>query len=359
MRHHVDDRTLAAYIGGLLSGADRQVASHILACPRCRRRHDEMRSWLAPRYRDAIEPTPALYQRIRAAHRRIVAEAAPPKPRRSMKPVAVAAAMAVAAAVMIVYAVLIREPAPRHTPVAFTASAITGDVRTDGRPLRAGMRLGEGTVIALGPRGATARIAADESIVLRLYADSRLRIDEARAAAADASIRLRFTLTAGSLASRIAEDRRVSYRYLTPHARIDSIGTEFLLSVTAAETSVRMIAGSVTITSLATGETRETVPGRSYRVGTVISEIPAPQIKKKTPRTLPPVVPRRGRETLQKAKEAPQKTADDRGIRQAAPEPHTDAETPEEKKLRLKREETRREDLQDMRDLRNLRREKR
>ena len=61
---------------------------------------------------------------------------------------------------------------------------------------------------------------------------------------------------------------------MTPHARIDSIGTAFMLSVSSDMTSLYLASGSCRITAAAGGMSVQCVPGNRYDVTSTVTQGP-------------------------------------------------------------------------------------
>ena len=128
------------------------------------------------------------------------------------------------------------------------ASVVEGEASFNGSPIRAGENIsGTGTINV--PARSMLLLSRGEEMTIELADGAVFTID--RLDHGSDRLEIAGTLAGGTLVSRVREGTTsIRYRYDTPGARIEPLGTEFLLQASGETTLLVMKSGSVRVTSL-------------------------------------------------------------------------------------------------------------
>lgn len=259
MKTHVTNKELGRYIAG--TAKERQhgrIAEHLAACGRCRARHDKMTAAIAPRYSSLRASEAAKFRVLRSRDRLAEEEgASAPAGIRSLlslHPRAVlAGSLALAATIVTAAVLLFRPPAEEARPHLAAVGVDSGAVMND-RPLNDRARVFEGSAIIL-PEKTSARFEYGRGFSITLVGPAVFNVDRLAARDNSGPAELECSLRQGLLVS--ASDgtgRKVAYAYATPGARVEPLGTEFLLQAAGGSTLVVMKTGSVSVKAGAPAE---------------------------------------------------------------------------------------------------------
>lgn len=154
----------------------------------------------------------------------------------------------------------------QKSPLAFSILTTGVSINDTNAPL-SGV-LSEGDRILTHPEGSTT-IEKEGLFTVKINTGSSIMINTARTNKAGDSFRHAFSFQQGSLIARFNKSTaKNDYSFITPHARLDSIGTVFMLAVNEQKTSLSLTSGECRLTSLRTGESIICKAGNRYDIST-------------------------------------------------------------------------------------------
>jgi hypothetical protein len=258
---HVSNRDLATLLAGTDTGRSRsRVAEHLAQCDRCRARHDKLLAAMAPRYRD-LRASDHARIRIMRSWEALSGDESSPAPSRirsflALHPrSAVAASLALAASIAVISVLLIRTPEEKQRPY-LSAVQVDRGVTIDGRSPEEQDRVYGGSAVSL-PDKTMARLAYGRNFSITLIGPGAFSIKRFASGTSSNRMDLECALHHGILIS--SSTGGISYAYTTPGARVEPVGTEFLLQSAGGKTLVVMRSGSVRVKPVQSAET-VTVP---------------------------------------------------------------------------------------------------
>ena len=258
MNKHVTNKILAAYIADILRPSERdRIHEHLNGCGPCRTKYERMVAAIAPRY-SSLKPGDRVKEKIFRSWKEINNGDVNPEPDiiRSLSGRlprwAVASAIGALAAILVAAVIIIQ--APWETGRAsLTMNRMDAGVTIDDLTAKTGDPVYEESRIKLSDK-AIAQLVYDDAIQITLVNKSDYAIDHF-SIEKDSSVKLRTTLFNGMLVSAIHNrNKSVSYEYMTPNARIEPLGTEFLLQVNAGDTLVIMKEGAIKARNIRSGK---------------------------------------------------------------------------------------------------------
>lgn len=249
MNKHLTNKDLAAYLAETMKPLRRErFEGHIRSCAECRKKQERLAAAIAPRYQH-VRLNDSLQERIVRSWREMRSGETPSGTKGFLDhirryPRAVLASSA--AAVIIVIGTILYWPAgPRR--IAMTAGVADMGITLNEKPLVPGMKIYDGGWIRV-PDKAVTRIVHGSIASITLVNGSDLSIDSFVREKAGRIV-LKNSLHDGLLLSSIhGNGETISYEYITPNARIESLGTEFLLQTTRGMSLVIMKKDSVRVT---------------------------------------------------------------------------------------------------------------
>ncbi|HOT46460.1 MAG TPA: zf-HC2 domain-containing protein [Spirochaetota bacterium] len=249
MNKHLTYKDLAAYLAETMKPVRRErFEGHIRSCAECRKKQERLAAAIAPRYQH-VRLNDSIQERIVRSWREIRSGETPSGTKGLLDhirryPQAVLASSA--AAVIIVIGTILYWPAgPRR--IAMTAGVADMGITLNEKPLVSGMKIYDGGWIRV-PDKAVTRIVHGSIASITLVNRSDLSIDSFVREKAGRIV-LKNSLHDGLLLSSIhGNEETISYEYITPNARIESLGTEFLLQTTRGMSLVIMKKDSVRVT---------------------------------------------------------------------------------------------------------------
>ncbi len=252
MKRHITNRELARYIAGAMSNRKRtSVAEHLTQCDRCRARHEKMLAVIAPRY-FSLRASDAAKVRVMRSRDKLAEgeDAYAPGGIRSilsLHPRAfIAASLALVTAVAVTAALLLRPPAG-EARLHLAAVIADAGVTINDHPVRDRDKVFEQSAIIL-PDKTTMRLEYGRGFSITLIGPAIFSIDRLMSRGPSEPVVVECTLAQGLLVS--ASDgtgKKVAYTYNTPDARVEPVGTEFLLQSAGGTTLVVMKTGSVRV----------------------------------------------------------------------------------------------------------------
>lgn len=262
MKHPLERKIIDALLLGEQSGM-RDVRSHIAGCDSCREKYERYSALLNPSDNSSLSPSPSVESRIAQSFRR---EMSSPRPRKGIlwKPVLAMAVLLIIAGSLFLF----RRDSVQ--PVSITVSDFNGRVYVDNRQVQrrleiklAALRTGIGSRVT---------ISYPDAFDITLLENAALMITEGYFSEKRNLYRFSFELGKGMVYAVFPHDRtKVDYSFDTPQARIYSIGTEFLLTVSDRETVLIMLDGELQIQSR-TGRMVKARSGKRYRITESIEE---------------------------------------------------------------------------------------
>lgn len=242
---------------------------HLAACDECRIKTERLRKALEPRWDASTAPSPRVKERLIAEirERQTISSRAP-------FPLARLALASAAAVILVVTSFLIyRAVAPLQTQPAPLQVSAGGGVTINGAPCASGMDLAAGDTIVTG--GGSAMLRRGNRVEILVDQGTELTVTRALAESRSGALDFAFTLTKGALVCRSHHGTpRLAYAFDSPHARVESRGTEFLLEATAESTALIVREGSVMIRSKLSGVAETASEGKAYRVAERIEQRP-------------------------------------------------------------------------------------
>lgn len=252
------------------------IQAHLPRCRPCRERYEIITTLLSSSDNRAVAPTDKPYQRlidslreIEKGEKQILTE---PKQhtRRLLKP---AIAIAASALVIIIAALAIRYSetyAPESLPITFEKHR--GTVYIDNTTAYPRSVIGEGSILRTEDE-AIAAVSYHDLIKIMLAGNSTLKIKKAEYHGGKDTFRLAFDLRQGTLYSSFSHRGvKIDYSFQTPKARIQAIGTEFLLQTSEDKTILIVTRGIVYIKSTVSGEEVKSTEGKKYIITSSIQE---------------------------------------------------------------------------------------
>ena len=258
MHNHVTNKQLASYLAGTMLTDDRgRFDDHLHECPACNGKFEKIQIAIAPRFQ-AVELREVLIERILDSWDAIKAEAGAAGhggimtlPRRYPWTFAGSALAAAVAIAILVTAFLLFPQKPRGE--CLSLSRIEGEITLNGAPAGTVKNVYSGSRITISEK-AIARLQYYKTINIDLVNKSDFSID-AFAANKAGRIRMLSTLRDGIVVSSIHDkDMNITYEYQTPNARIESMGTEFLLQADGGITLVIMKNDAIRATHTQSGK---------------------------------------------------------------------------------------------------------
>ncbi|MBN1498083.1 MAG: FecR domain-containing protein [Spirochaetes bacterium] len=145
------------------------------------------------------------------------------------------------------------------------------EVLIDGKTARKGDPVREGTVVNLAS-GSAARLIFDTGIRIDLAGKTDMGVDKFTADTAN-GVNMSISLHEGTLVSAIQRGEvPVVYEYVTPNARIEPLGTEFLLQASGGITLAIVKEGGILVTNMRTGkQVRVSAGGKCIITDTLLS----------------------------------------------------------------------------------------
>ncbi len=264
MQRHISNKDLAALLAGTASDRSRsRSAGHLAQCGRCRARHDKLLAAMAPRYRD-LRASDHARIRVMRSWEELSRHESSPAPSRirsflALHPrTAIAASLALAASIAVISVLLIQAPEEKPRPYLSAVQADSG-VTIDGRYHGEKARLYGGSTVNL-PDKTMARLIHGRNFSITLIGPAAFSIKRFSSGASSNRMDLECALVHGILIS--SGTGSISYAYTTPGARVEPVGTEFLLQSAGGKTLVIMKSGSVRVKPIQSVES-VTVPAGS------------------------------------------------------------------------------------------------
>lgn len=252
------------------------VQTHLSQCRPCRERYELVTALLSSSDNSAVAPSDKPYQLIIGSLREIEKgeKHIPTEPiqhiNRLLKP---AIAIAASALVIIIAALAIRYSetnAPESLPIAF--EKLRGTVYINNTTARPRSVIGESTILRTEDK-AIAAVTYHDLIKIMLSDNTTLKIKKAEYHRGKNVFRLAFDLSQGTLYSSFSHRGvKIDYSFETPEARIQAIGTEFLLHASEDKTILIVTRGSVYIKSTVSGEEIKSIEGKKYIITSSIEE---------------------------------------------------------------------------------------
>lgn len=274
MTRHISNKDLAAQLAG--TGTERtrsRVAKHLVQCDQCRARHDRIRAAMTPRY-GALQASAAAKIRVMRSWEELSWNESSPAPSRirsflAIHPrTAIAVSLALAASIVMISVLLIRTPVDRPQP-HLSAVQVDHGVTIDGRYPGEEARLYGGSVMSL-PDKTMVRLIHDRNFSIVLIGPAVFSIKHFTPGNDARPMDIECVLDHGILIS--SSTGSITYAYTTPGARIEPVGTEFLLQAAGGKTLVVMKSGSVRVKPIQSAES-VTVPAGSKCVVTEKAEV--------------------------------------------------------------------------------------
>jgi hypothetical protein len=245
---------------GILEGRKGEIlSSHMEKCRDCRDEYNRLcRIMAAYSFREA-DPAPALKSRVMDSYDRIAsvspsAEIRPVRTGMSTGLKILLPAMAAAALILSILVFIRPWKTPYTGHIAMTVDSVRGQSTLDGSKTEAGGQIGAGSVIRTGA-GSFVRIRLGAAMEITCAGDTTLAVESDGNQAARI---LTFVLKQGAVLSRSNRLTGMAYRYRTPGAVLEPVGTEFVLAALGKRTEVRVLEGRVRLTHSG-GETE--IPG--------------------------------------------------------------------------------------------------
>ncbi|MBP7738721.1 MAG: hypothetical protein KA369_22290 [Spirochaetes bacterium] len=268
MTRHISNRDLAALIAGTAGDRSRsRVSKHLEECVQCRARHDRILAAIAPRYRD-LRASDAAWIRVIRSWEKLAREGSSPAPSRLRSFLAfhprsvIAASLALAASVAVISVLLIRTPTEPPRPY-LSAVQLDRGVTIDGKSPGELPRVYGGSAVSL-PDKTMARLVHGRNFSITLIGPGAFSIRRFASGTSSNRMDIECALDQGMLIS--SSTGGISYSYTTPGARVEPVGTEFLLQSAGGKTLVVMKSGSVRVKPVQSAETVTVTAGNKCMV---------------------------------------------------------------------------------------------
>jgi hypothetical protein len=275
MKKHLSLETLTEIVIKREWIEEGEIHDHLEACQSCRNSLVSLERILSPSGNRALFPSPEVEKRILASFN----ESKPGKPaglkqtrRRALAAALITGAASAAAAVIFLVFTPFHKPA-LTAPVKISDSngdLFINDIRASGKAMAE-----TGSLLCTG-RDSSVRISHENHFSIILAPDSRLLIKESRFDAGKNTLIFAFVLSHGRVYGEFNHTGvKLNYSFETPQARMDSIGTKFLLSTDGEKTELVLTEGSLDIRSFRENSILRAESGKTYEVTAKIAASPS------------------------------------------------------------------------------------
>ena len=252
MHKHITNNQLAGFLSETLTPGKRErVLSHLELCADCRKRRDMLFAAISPRY-GSVRVDAAIKSRVMRSLSEAVERDAMQGPAgiRGLlvrhPRIALAGSLAVIAAAIVLGFFLARVPY-KTVRIALSARQADEGITINNKAPILHEGIYDASTVRV-PHKAMARLTYGDSVSIILIGPCVFSIDRFILDEGTNKIRLDCTLPEGLIISAIEERaREMQYTYKTPAARIDPLGTEFLLQAAGDSTLIVMKRGTVRV----------------------------------------------------------------------------------------------------------------
>ncbi len=273
IKHPSHTSIIATVLGTASRSLSDMVKAHIAECESCKDVFKSATVLYIPSNAAEISVSAATDERVGRSVRQIISEASAEKPRLIflMNRFSMAASFA-AAVVIIIFLLSHYIFFPANKPLGLDVSNISGNTVINNREIDSASRLNEHDLLRTGDKS-FARVSLGNMFIVEVAQNTEFFLDSSREDVKHNNFIFSFNLRSGDINAKFNHDAvKLTYSFITPHARIDSIGTEFSMSVTPHETILKLREGTVRITALATGIIAMAHHGNEYVIMNTISE---------------------------------------------------------------------------------------
>jgi hypothetical protein len=123
----------------------------------------------------------------------------------------------------------------------------------------------------------SSEIEIEKMFFINIYPDSEIEIEESYYSKKEKINVFNFKVVSGTIYARFEKASDLKYRFTTKNTKIESTGTEFLIEISKESTMLVVTEGSLSVTSLKTGET---VTAREDKIYTVRDNIEVADVDK-------------------------------------------------------------------------------
>jgi hypothetical protein len=277
MNRHIAKKDLIALLCDAAGGSvAARYNDHLRSCDECRRRYDALQSLARPYFRDRIVPGPGLKERILKNAASAKTEKVRPhdfrvRPATRFPGWLTAMAAAVVVAGIAGLLVVFLRPFEPQAGSSLRLTRVSGEVLVDGVRQEAGRSLADDARMVVGEDSAVDCVFED-ALKITVPGSAELVVEKVSRMKGVSFLRVR--LERGMLFSRTDPgEGKVDYSYVTRHADILPIGTEFILSAGTDKTELLLRRGSVDIKHT-TGTVLNGREGYRYVISTLMKEYP-------------------------------------------------------------------------------------
>lgn len=251
---------------------ERRVLEHVANCETCRVLYGDLLNVLGPGKDRDIAPPPRVLNRIRASYTKISSEKKPagryrePAAGTRFRP-AVYGLVSLCAIILVSVFLLNHLQQADGEIIELMVSRTSGSVDQDGTPVTGRRSIKPAMSLSIGGKSA-ANISYKDLCYISLMENSSFRVDNSIYNSKTMKYFFAFHLDKGKLSGKFKKlPGRLEYAFVTPHARIESIGTSFTIEASKNVTVVTVLQGKLRISCLASGEERVTSGQHSYIIG--------------------------------------------------------------------------------------------
>ncbi len=112
----------------------------------------------------------------------------------------------------------------------------------------------------------SSEIEIEKMFFINIYPDSEIEVENSFYSKKYKLNVFNFKINSGTIYAKFEKSADLNYRFITKDAKIESIGTEFLIEITKDGTMVVVTDGSLSVTCLKTGETKTALADKIFTV---------------------------------------------------------------------------------------------
>ena len=258
MKNHPDKKEIIRAASGLIENS--AIREHIGTCPDCLKYFQDLSSVLSPSDNSHISVSDDVEHRIVNSYRNIKLHTgnAAEKFTGLFKPaLASLAIIAVAAASIMVYSIYYKDEQKRISYKKLYGDSYINNVRVNDTLISSGDRI-------VTKSESSSRLEIGEIFLINIYSDSEIEIEKSLFLKKEKQVVFNFKIISGTFHAKFEKQSDLYYSFTTEFAKIESIGTEFIIKHTKEETTVIVSEGSLLITALRTAERKIAVMDKIY-----------------------------------------------------------------------------------------------
>jgi len=268
MKRHLNKKNIISMLeNSLPEKKNRKLNNHINECKSCREKYENARLIFTSSDNSLILPPENIEKEIIHYIRSLkIHEASKTEKNRLsfiLKPALITAALFLVVSISFI---LNRTPEELYSPVNLTVSKFSGEFSVNSKKIKSPAQLKKGDILQTA-KASSMLVKLDSLMSIRIMPDSEIKISESKYSEKNNHYLFAFDLKNGRIHS-IFNHKGITldYSYNTAFARIESTGTEFLITAKKKYSQIVLKNGTIEITSLKTGKSLLTSKPGIYTV---------------------------------------------------------------------------------------------